>query len=67
MNKPRLQLFVWQAFSPDYNDGLAFAIAENVEAAMKLIIEEVGYDPTDWGSVEVFPIAPVAFACTGGS
>jgi len=34
------QLYVWEGFSPDYTDGLAFAIAENATVAKALIEEK---------------------------
>ena len=34
---PELFLFVWDKFCSDYTDGLAFAIAETLEQAQRLI------------------------------
>jgi hypothetical protein len=66
--KPELFLFVWAQFCPDYTDGLAFAIAETVEQAQKLIEQKRGYRPTDWGPVQQFPASePIAFCVTGGA
>jgi hypothetical protein len=66
--KPELFLFVWAQFCPDYTDGLAFAIAETVEQAQKLIEQKCGYRPTDWGPVQQFPASePIAFCVTGGA
>ena len=62
-----MKLYVWNAFAPDYNNGLAFAIAETVEQAQKLVIEARGYEPFDWGPVQVFTLdEPIAFAVSGG-
>ena len=67
--QPKLELFlfVWTQFCPDYSNGLAFAIAETVEQAQKLIEHKRGYRPTDWGPVQVFPATgPIAFCVSGG-
>ena len=65
--KPELFLFVWAQFCPDYTYGLAFAIAETVEQAQKLIEQKRGYRPTDWGRVQQFPVTgPIAFHVDGG-
>jgi hypothetical protein len=62
-----MNLYVWTAFAPDYNNGLAFAIAETVEQAQALVIEVRGYEPCDWGPVQVFDLdKPIAFAVSGG-
>lgn len=61
------QVFIWREFMPDYSDGLAFAIAETESEARKLIIEELGYNPSDWGPIIVKTLdEKVAFACCGG-
>ena len=65
--RPELSLFVWTEFCPDYSNGLAFAIAETVEQAQKLIEHKRGYRPSDWGPVQVFPATgPIAFCVSGG-
>ena len=62
-----MRLFVWTEFCPDYTDGLAFAIAENVEQAHRLVIESKGYEPFDWGPVQEFPVTePRSFCVAGG-
>jgi len=62
-----MRLFVWEGFCPDYTDGLAFAIAENIEQAQKLVIESKGYEPFDWGTVREFPVTePIAYCVSGG-
>jgi hypothetical protein len=61
------RLFVWEGFAPNYTDGLAFAIAENVEEAKQMVINAVGYDPSDWGELCELPISErVSFAVSGG-
>ena len=62
-----MRLFVWSEFDPDYHDGLAFAIAETVEQAKELVVEQYGSDPDDWGSVQEFDCSSaVAFSVVGG-
>ena len=64
----KLYMYVWREFAPDWTDGLAVAIAEDERQARELVIEDAGYEPDDWGPVDVYEIGlPVAFACTGGS
>lgn len=63
----KLKLFVWTEFSPDYTDGLAFAIAPTEEAARKLVIKAHGYSTSDWGTLTVYPLTRrTAFAVSGG-
>jgi len=53
----KLKLYVWPDFKPDYYSGLAFAIAETIEEAQELIIEEgVGDDTSDWGYIVEYPV-----------
>jgi len=62
-----MKLFVWTAFSPDYKDGLAFAIAETMVQARGMVMNVKGYEPCDWGPVQVFDLdKPIAFAVSGG-
>jgi len=35
--KPELLLYVWEEFSPDHKDGLAFAVAETEEQAKEMV------------------------------
>ena len=63
-----MRLFVWTEFCPDYTDGLAFAIAENIEEAQTLVIKLKGYEPSDWGTVQELPVTePRAYCVSGGS
>lgn len=63
-----MRLFVWTEFCPDYTDGLAFAIAENIEQAQKMVTEAKGYAPFDWGTVQEFPVTEArSFCVSGGS
>ena len=65
--KTKLKLFIWTGFSPDYTDGLAFAIAEDEAEARKMIIKEYGLEPI-WGSLEVRRLDQrvVRYVCGGG-
>jgi len=38
--KKTLKLFVWKDVLTDYTSGIAFALAENVDEARKLILEK---------------------------
>lgn len=63
-----MKLFVWTDYCQDYSTGLAFAIAENIEQAEKLLAASVGYLPEARGQVQELPITePVAFQVYGGS
>jgi hypothetical protein len=67
MERVVMRLFVWEGFCPDYTDGLAFAIAESIEQAQKLVTEAKGYEPYDWGTLREFPVTePRAFYVSGG-
>lgn len=62
-----MRLFVWTGFCPDYNNGLAFAIAENIEKAQQEVIKAKGYEPYDWGTVQELSVdESVAFCVSGG-
>jgi hypothetical protein len=56
MAKNKLQLYVWEGFSPDYTSGLAFAIAESLEEAQEIIKKEMTYDPCIWGELSVHSV-----------
>lgn len=62
-----MRLFVWTGFCPDYTDGLAFAVAENIEQAQREVIKAKGYEPYEWGTVKEFPVSEsIAFCVSGG-
>ena len=62
-----MRLFVWEGFCSDYTDGLAFAVAENIEQAREMVKKAKGYEPFDWGTLREFDLSsPVAFAVSGG-
>jgi len=48
-----MKLFIWTNFCPDYTSGLAFAIAKDEQEARELVIKEYGYEPYEWGELEV--------------
>jgi hypothetical protein len=63
-----LKLFVWTNFSPDWKEGLAFAIAKDETEAREMVVKNIGYDPEKWGDVTVHPLTQeVAYCVTGGS
>ena len=65
-SEPKMRLFVWTEFRPDYSYGLAFAIAENIEQAQAEVVKRHG-DFGDWGHAAEFPVTePIAFAVSGG-
>lgn len=67
MRKNHLKLFIWTGFSPDYTNGLAFAIAKDETDAKKLVEKERGYDIYDWGDLEIKPLTRrIARSVCGG-
>lgn len=64
--KAQLKLFVWEGFSPDYTDGLAFAIAKDETEARKLIEKDRGYEVYTWGELTIYPIKKIAKSVCGG-
>lgn len=66
--KPAFKLYVWDEFAPDYTSGLAFAIATDEKDARKQVIFRCGFEPSEWGKVQVFPLNKrIAFKRYGGS
>lgn len=61
-----MKLFIWTGFSPDYTNGLAFAIAKDVEEAKKLIIKEHGHEVYEWGDLEVRRLDRKVARCVAG-
>ncbi len=62
-----MKLFIWTCFCPDWRDGLAFAIAQDETEARKLVIKQRGYEPYDWGELEIRRLDQrVARSVTGG-
>jgi len=66
MSKGKLKLFIFEGFSLDHTNGLAFAIAENEAEARMLIEENRGFGVTDWGKVSEHPIKKIACVSGGG-
>lgn len=63
----KLKLFVWNGFSPDYTDGLAFAIARNETEAKKLIEKDLFCHVFEWGTLTIKPLnKKTAFSVCGG-
>ena len=64
--KPKLRLYVWTEFCPDYTSGLAVAIAESEEKARKLVTEYWGLTPHDWGTLEIHALTKRYGVCVSG-
>ena len=65
--KAKLKLFIWTGFSPDYTDGLAFAIAENEDEAKTLVEKFFGFNRiTQWGDLEILPLTRRVGRCVFG-
>ena len=65
--KPKLKLYIWKDFSPDYSGGLAIAIAHTGGDARLLVEKERGYEVYNWGKLEIRPLTlRVARSVSGG-
>lgn len=64
--RKKLRLYVWTNYSPDYTDGLAFAIARDEIEARKLVTKARGNEPFQWGTLTVHELGPVAYEQSGG-
>jgi len=65
--KPRLKLFVWTNFSPDYSEGLAFAIAKDETEARIMVEKDRGFGVYTWGSLKIYPTTRrIARSVSGG-
>lgn len=63
-----MKLYVWEEFCPDYTDGLAFAIANDIEGAKSMLREKVSCDDSDWGQVKEYSLdKPICFGIHGGA
>jgi len=64
----KLQLYVWTEFNPDYNDGLALAIASSEDEAKTLVKDLWDFTPHDWGNLEILSLdQPIARAVDGSA
>jgi hypothetical protein len=67
MTEPKLKLFVWTGFCPDYTGGLAFALAYTKAEAKAAVVRVRGREPHDWGKLRVHRVeAGRAEAIAGG-
>lgn len=67
MLKKKLKLFVWTGFSPDYTDGLAFAVASDESEAKVMIEKDRGFGIYIWGNLHIYDLdTPVAYSVSGG-
>ncbi len=68
MSRKKLKMFVWQGpgVLQDYSSGMICALAFDLEQAVKLIREKMGYD-ADY-PVDKYKVVeePEAFCCYGG-
>lgn len=63
-----MKLFVWDQFTPDYWDGLAFAVTETIQQAQDTVATHLGYYPVKWGPAQELDLLnPIAFAVPGGA
>jgi hypothetical protein len=64
-----IKLFVWTQFEPDFNSGLAFAIAKTEEEAKNIIIKNRSdFLIQEFGDVKILEIkSGIGFSVTGGS
>jgi len=62
----KLKLFIWSDFCPDYNGGMAIAIAHGESEARKLIEKERGFRVHDWGKLEVKRLDQRIARCVSG-
>ncbi len=63
----KMKLYVWTGFSPDWTGGIAFALATSEARARGQIIEGFGYNPSEWGTLNVYSASkPFAAAIAGG-
>ena len=66
-HKPRMRLYVWHGFAPDYTGGLAVALATSEAAARRQIVRYYGCHITNWGRLKIFPLGrSMAVAVAGG-
>jgi hypothetical protein len=64
---PKLRLFVWTDFCPDYTGGLAFAIAKDETDARKQIEKDRVYSIYEWGTLRIYPLTKrIARSVSGG-
>lgn len=67
IKESKLRIYIWTDFAPDWSGGLAFGIAETEAEARALIVQNSGYNPSDWGTLEVRNIAKCGRCVNGGS
>jgi len=66
--KPKLKLFVFPEYNPDWHNGLAFAIAIDAEDARQQLREKYSIGEPNFGSVQEFPLnKKIAFQINGAS
>ena len=59
-----LKLYIWTDFSPDYDGGLAIAIAESEQEAQEMIEGKLEVKVEEWGDLEIRQLSHLTkFAC----
>ena len=53
MSEPKLKLYVWKGYCPDYMGGMAFALAYSKAEAKAAIVKVRGREPHEWGTLRV--------------
>lgn len=69
MSNNEFKVYVWLQYRSDYKDGLAVAVARTLQEAIDKVVSQsgLGYDPHEWGPVEVYSIREsMAFCRSGG-
>lgn len=71
--KPKLKLYIWTGFQPDYTGGLAVAIAESEREAREFVCIAKNTknctwseDEITWGELEVRELSKYAICVSGG-
>lgn len=68
MSDIELKLYIWDEFEPDWDKGLAFAIAETEKIAMHMVNNKSRHKVDEFGPVSVYPInQKISRSCVGGS
>ena len=63
----KLKLFIWENILTDWQFGIAFALAPDVETARKMLLEECDYLPAeDLAKEPKVCSEPVAYVLAGG-
>jgi hypothetical protein len=64
--EPKLKLYVWHGFEPDWSGGLAFAIAYNLTEAKAAVQKRRKWPITNWGKLRKHKIEAGRAEAIGG-